>query len=153
VHKHICDPVITVPEIKETKARTVSKDFSHNVENSIKTRASQLSDSHFKDGMHKLIRVKTTDITTYQTPSFTTSKNNLKDRPREFKPVYKKNEMGLDRTATKEMTYAKVNPEDVAEKAIEKNRYNRVSFEARERTRPDPIVPVQQERKRIIIKY
>ena len=152
IHRHKCDPVISIPELKELKKRTVSKDFSHNVVNDIKTRSSQLSDTHFKD-MPKMVRIKTTDISTYHVPSFTTSTNDLIERPREFKPVIKKNEMSLERTATKEMPYKKINPEDVAEKASEKHKFNRVSFEARERMRPAPIVPVAQERKRLIVKY
>ena len=152
LHRHRCDPIISVPELREEGARTVAKNFSQNVNNDIKTRSSQLSDSHFKD-MPKLIKVRATDITTHHSPSLTTSTNDLIERPREFKPVYTKNNMSLHRHVAKDMPYKKVNPEDVVEKVGEKNRYHLVSFEARERSRPVPIVPVAQERRKMVIKY
>lgn len=145
-------PIITVPEIKQRKTRSLTKDFKDEIDTSFKTRSSQLSDSHFKD-MPRIIRVKDCEITGHYIPGFTTSKNDLYLKPREFEKIHKKNEFGFDRTGTKEITTKKINPEDVVHKTEQKNKFYNVGFEARETGGKTPIVPVQQHRKKLIIKH
>lgn len=145
-------PIITVPEIKPRKTRALTKNFKDEIDTSFKTRSSQLSDSHFKD-MPRIIRVKNCEITGHYIPGFTTSKNDLHLKPREFEKIHKKNEFGFDRTGTKEITTKKINPEDVVHKAEQKNKFNNTGFTARETGGPTPIVQVQQHRKKLIIKH
>lgn len=145
-------PIITVPELKPRKTRALTKDFKDEIDYDFKTRSSQLTDSHFKN-MPRIIKVKNCQITGNYIPGFTTSKNDLHLRPREFEKIHKKNEFGFDRTATKEITVKKINPQDVVHKTEQKNKYNNITFEARETWGHTPIVPVQQERLRLIIKH
>lgn len=145
-------PIITVPEIKQIKTHTLTKDFKDEIDIGFKTRSSQLSDSHFKD-MPRIIRVKDCEITGHYIPGFTTSKNDLHLKPREFEKIHKKNEFGFDRTGTKEITTKKINPEDVVHKVEQKNKFNKTGFTARATGGPTPIVQVQQHRKKLIIKH
>ena len=144
-------PIIAIPDI-QTNSNILTKDFRDEIDMNFKTRSSQLTDSYFKDAP-KLIVVKDSCLTGHYIPGFTTSKNDLNLRPREFNKIHKKNEFGFDRTATKAITVIKINPEDVINKAEQKNKFNRVVFEARERVGTTPILPINQERKKIIVKY
>lgn len=145
-------PIITIPELQPLKTSKLSKDFKGNVDEEFKTRSSQLSDAHFKE-MPCLIKVTKTQLTGHFIPGFTTSENDLVSRPRHFEQIRKKNEFGFDRTANKGITVRKINPEDVTNKVSQKNKFNDVSFEGnRHRIMTTPIVPVQQERKKILIK-
>ena len=145
-------PIITVPEIKPRKTYALTKDFKDKIDIGFKTRSSQLSGSHFKD-MPRIIRVKDCEITGHYIPGFTTSKNDLHLKPREFEKIHKKNEFGFDRTGTKEITTKKINPEDVVHKAEQKNKFNKTGFTARETGGATPIVQIQQYRKKLIIKH
>tara|TARA_R110001592_G_scaffold59056_3_gene179009 strand:- start:21594 stop:22175 length:582 start_codon:yes stop_codon:yes gene_type:complete len=145
-------PIITVPEIKPRKTRVLTKDFKDEIDIGFKTRSSQLSDSNFKD-MPRIIRVKDCEITGHYIPGFTTSKNDLHLKPREFEKIHKKNEFGFDRTGTKEITTKKINPEDVVHRVEQKNKFNKTGFTARETGDPTPIVQIQQHRKKLIIKH
>lgn len=145
-------PIITVPEIKPRKTRALTKDFKDEIDIGFKTRSSQLSDSNFKD-MPRIIRVKDCEITGHYIPGFTTSKNDLHLKPREFEKIHKKNEFGFDRTGTKEITTKKINPEDVVHRVEQKNKFNKTGFTARETGDPTPIVQIQQHRKKLIIKH
>ncbi len=146
------NPIITIPQIKPIKTRSLTKDFKDGIDDDFKTRGSQLKDSDFKN-MPALIRIKDCQITTHYIAGFTTSKNDLYLKPHEFEKIYRKNEFGFDRTATKDITIKKINPEDVVYRPEPKNRFNRVGFEARETGGKTPIVGVQQERTKLIIKY
>lgn len=143
-------PIITIPEIKPRKTRSLTKGFKDEIDDNFKTRSSQLSDSQFKN-MPRLIKVKDCEITGHFMPGFTTSKDDLCLKPREFEKIHKKNEFGFDRTCTKEITIKKINQEDVVHKAEQKNKFNKVTFEPREIGGSTPIVQVQQHRKKIIV--
>lgn len=143
-------PIITVPEISNKK--TMTKNFTHNVDEEFKTRSSQLPDSNFKD-MRPLTTVNKDEISGHFLPGYVYSKNDLHERPREFEPIHKKNEFGFDRTANKPITVRKINPQDVVNSVVPKNKFNYVYFDsARESGGKTPIVPVLQERQKIIVK-
>ena len=144
-------PIITVPEISN-KTRTMTKNFTHNVDEEFKTRSSQLPNSNFKD-MRPLISVNKDEISGHFLPGYVYSKNDLHERPREFEPIRKKNEFGFDRTANKSITVRKINPQDVVNSVAQKNKFNYVYFDsARESGGKAPILPVLQERQKIIVK-
>lgn len=145
-------PLITVPQLKPLKVRAMTKDFTNNIDDNFKTRSSQLSDAYFKD-MPNLIKTKTRNLTGHFVPGFTKVKNNLFDMPRKYDKVHKKNEFGFDRTSLKSMTTGKVNPQDVAPTANQKNKFNEVPFDAaRESGGRAPIVTVPHQRILIQIK-
>lgn len=143
-------PIITVPEI--SNKNTMTKNFTHNVDEEFKTRSSQLPNSNFKD-MRPLISVNKDEISGHFLPGYVYSKNDLHERPREFATIRKKNEFGFDRTANKPITVRKINPQDVVNSAVPKNKFNYVYFDsARESGGKTPILPVLQERQKIIVK-
>lgn len=144
-------PIITIPGIK-SDSNILTKDFKDKMDADLKTRSSQLTDSYFKN-TPKLIIVKDCSLTGHYIPGFTTSKNDLNLRQREFNKIHKKNEFGFDRTATKALEVIKINPEDTVNNVEQKNKFNRVVFEARERVGTTPILPIHQERKKIIVKH
>lgn len=144
-------PPITIPELKPLNKRSLTKDYSAHVDEDFKTRGSQLPNSYFKD-MPKIIRVNNCEITSHYIPGFVSAKRDLHDLPRNFEPVQKKNEFGFDRTMTKEITSKKIAPQDVTNNVSEKNKFNDTSFTPRELAGKTPIVPVNQERKKILIK-
>tara|TARA_Y100000748_G_scaffold300537_1_gene299151 strand:+ start:297 stop:860 length:564 start_codon:yes stop_codon:yes gene_type:complete len=150
--KNKVSPPITIPQLKQMKNRTITKDFSDKIDNDFRTRPSQLSDYYFKE-MPKLIKVKTKDLSMHYLPGFTKTEDNLYDMPRKFDKVHKHNEFGFERTATKSMTNGKVNPQDVTPEANQKNKFNVVPFDAaRESGGNTPIVAVPHRRKLITIK-
>jgi len=146
------NPNITIPQIKPIKTRAITKDFKDGIDDDFKTRSSQLTDSDFKN-MPPLIRIKDCQITSHYIAGFTTSKNDLHLRHREFEKIHKKNEFGFDRTATKDIIVKKINAEDVVHRPEPKNRFNKVGFESRETGGKTPIVAIQQERTKLIIKH
>ena len=149
--RDVIDPIITIPSIKPLKSRTLTKDFKNEIDDNFKTRSSQLPDSNFKE-MTTLIKVKRTDIRGHYIPGFTETKNNLSDMPRKFEEISKKNEFGFDKTAIKGLNFKKVNPEDVAPVANQKNKFNIVGFDAaRESGGNTPIVTIPHTRKVISI--
>lgn len=152
IKPRVDSPIISVPEIKPLKIISLTKGFKDGVDNDIKIRNSQLSDSYFKC-MPKLVTIKESEITTHYIPGFTTVADDLNTRPRVFEKIHKKNEFGFDRTGVKEIKINKVNPEDVTNKVEQKNKFNLVGFEPRELGGQTPIVPVQQQRKKILIKH
>ncbi len=147
----LVDPVISISDVNSSKKSVLTNDFKYSIDEDFKRRSSQLTDGNFKD-MPRIIKVKNCEITTHFVPGFTKTQNNLNLKPREFEQIRKKNEFGFDRTATKEIKINKINPEEVTNKSEQRNKFNYVTFEARESCGRTPIVPVEQERKKLIIK-
>ena len=151
IHKVKDSPIITIPEIKPHKTRTLSKRYDTEIDEEFKKRSSQLPNSHFKD-MPRIIRVKNCEITGHFIPGFVSSKDDINEKPREFEPIKKRNEFGISKTMMKEKTHRKINPESVVENVSQKNKFNYTSYDARPLGMPTPIVAVKQERKKLLIK-
>lgn len=151
IHKVKDSPIITIPEIKPRKTRALTKRYDTEIDEEFKTRSSQLPNSHFKD-MPRIIRVKNCEITGHFIPGFVSTKDDLREKPREFEPIKKRNEFGISRTLMNEKTARKINPESTVQGVSQKNKFNNTGYEARPLGIPTPIVPVKQERKKILVK-
>ena len=151
IHKVKDSPIITIPEIKPRKTRALTKRYDTEIDEEFKTRSSQLPNSHFKD-MPRIIRVKNCEITGHFIPGFVSSKDDINEKPREFEPIKKRNEFGISKTMMKEKTYNKINPESIVQGVSQKNKFNYTSYDARPLGMPTPIVAVNQERKKLLIK-
>ena len=144
-------PIIIVTEHKPKQIRTLSKDYNHGIDQSFKTRSSQLSDAHFKN-MPKLIDVNQNIITGHYMPGFTYSDLDSDYKHRHVEKIHKKNEFGFDKTAVKDMRNNKISIQDIIHSVSNKNKLNYVSFDGdRHSCGRTPIIQIKQHRDKLII--
>jgi hypothetical protein len=143
-------PLIVVPQIKPLNTMCLTKDFSGGIDSSFKERGKVLSDNYFRD-LPKIIQVSSPGISGYHNPSIM-NVNDLERKSRQFNKVFKKNEFGFDKTATKEMINKIVYPEDVSHAVYPKNTFNYVVYGGGYRGSKEraPIIPIKQYRKKLI---
>ena len=118
--------IISVPELVVSENRL--KCFANGMDDSFKTRSSQLSDSYFKD-MPRLIRVNAGNLNCHYVPGFTTSVNDSHSKPRTFDKITT-NKVSLSDTSSiiAEKTDVKISALKVISAVAQKNKYNDVGM-------------------------
>tara|TARA_B100001175_G_scaffold314654_1_gene324462 strand:- start:144 stop:713 length:570 start_codon:yes stop_codon:yes gene_type:complete len=152
IHIRQAAPLITVPQLQPSQTRALNKDFTNGIDQDFKIRSSQLSDVYFKD-TPSLIGVNDNILTGHYTPSFVYADNDFHSSPiQQIQPINTRNEFGFDRTATKDLNYINISPQEVMSSVSNNNSLRHVSFQGnRHSAARTPIVPIKQNRDKIVV--
>ena len=142
-------PIITVEPLKPRLTRSLNKDFRDGIDYDFKIRNSQFPDVYFRNTSN-LISVNDDTITGHYVPSFVYIDNDFHSNPRQVQPIITRNEFGFDRTATRDITYNRISPQEVMSSVSNNNSLRHISYEGnRHSAARTPIVQIKQNRDKI----
>ena len=143
---------IVIPQIM-IKNSHQKKNYTYDIDKEYATRGKQTNSSYYDD-LLPLVKVKGDDgISTHYKSAATDSRNPLQD-PRNFENIKPKNSLSVGNLIKKKMDFGGVNTEDITSKAVGKNSLNNMNLMRKPETQVkiSPIVPITQQRNRLIVK-
>jgi hypothetical protein len=134
-----------IPSIYQSKIKTTKPLCASSIDLDFQTRSDVLPNSYFKD-LPRLLKVTENTTRGHYEPGIAYTENDLIDRPRKIVKSHKKNDIGIDKTLTKNLSNELIYSNDVVSDVSQKNKYNThdITNGARICYHPLIVVPVVQ---------